>query len=161
MTEIVAKNQYKIPGTAVFMTATAHGTPTALLHNVKHNKVLHEHVMLLTILTEPSPHANPDDQIEIEDLSNGFFRVVARYGFMETPNVPELLQRCEARGLPTKLSDTTFYLGRETLIATSTPGMAIWREKLFAFMSRNASRATDYFQIPAERAIEIGSVIEM
>jgi KUP system potassium uptake protein len=143
------------------MTAVPRGTPSALLHNVKHNQVLHEAIVVLTISTEPIPHVPPDERVEVQPCGDGFHRVIARYGFMETPNVPELLCQCSAHGLVMDITKVTFFLGRETLIATKRPGMALWREHLFAFMSRNAQRATDYFQIPAEQAIEIGVVVEM
>jgi KUP system potassium uptake protein len=151
----------RIPGVAVFMSAVPQGTPSALLHNLTHNQVVHENVVILTIRTEESPHIGREDRLEVKDFGDGIHRVVAHYGFMEAPNVPEILAQCADHGLAIDVQKATFFLGRETLIATKRPGMALWRERLFALMSRNAQRATDYFQIPAEQAIEIGAVVEM
>ncbi|MDQ3230181.1 MAG: KUP/HAK/KT family potassium transporter, partial [Pseudobdellovibrionaceae bacterium] len=161
MKDIVPKVRARIPGTAVFMTATSAGTPPALLHNVRHNQVLHETVLLLTVQTIDQPYVSADEHLAIESVGIGFYRVMAYYGFMESPNVPSILDLCVQKQLAVDLKTATFFLGRETIIATKHPGMAIWRERIFAFMSRNALRATDFFQIPSEQAIEIGTVIEM
>jgi KUP system potassium uptake protein len=159
--DIAPMARARIPGSAVFMTATSHGTPPALLHNVRHNQVLHETVVLLTIQTVDQPYISMDEHLVMESIGNGLHRILAYYGFMEKPNVPEILEACARKGLPISMQSTTFFLGRETIIATAHPGMAIWRERIFAFMSRNALRATDYFQIPSDQAIEIGAVIEI
>ncbi|MDQ3265984.1 MAG: potassium transporter Kup [Myxococcota bacterium] len=151
----------RVPGTAVFMTGNAHGTPPALLHNWKHNKVIHEKVVLLTVSTVDIPHVRDATRMEISTLEQGFFRIVVRYGFMETPSVPEILKMTKEKGLPLKLMETSFFLGRETLIPTKQPGMAIWREALFAWMSRNARPATSFFKIPPNRVVELGSQIEL
>lgn len=161
MTDIAPRVRAKIPGTAIFMTATSQGTPPALLHNVRHNQVLHETVVLLTIQTIEQPYVAADEHVTIENIGHGFYRVLVYYGFMETPNAPSILEVCSLKGLPIDLKQTTFFLGRETIIATAQPGMAVWRERIFAFMSRNALRATDYFRIPSDQAIEIGTVVEM
>ncbi len=161
MNEIVPNVQARIPGTSIFMTATAKGTPAALMQNAQHNQVVHQQVVVLTVGTEDVPHVGGKDRLTVENLGDGFFRVVAHYGFMEAPNVPLLLKQCKEHGLEIKLETTTFFLGRETLIAKDKPGMAIWRERIFAFMAQNAQRATDYFQIPSDRAIEIGTVVEL
>ncbi len=161
MRDSVPRVRARIPGASVFMTATSQGTPPALLHNVRHNMVLHETVLLLTIQTIEQPYTSNEERLQVEAIGNGFHRIIALYGFMETPNVPEILGGCSQLGLPLDPQSTTFFLGRETIIATENPGMAVWREKLFAFMSRNALRATDYFQIPSHQAIEIGTVVEM
>jgi KUP system potassium uptake protein len=161
MRDLVPNVRVRIPGTAVFMTATSQGTPPALLHNVRHNQVLHETVLLLTFQTLEQPYTSDDERLVIETIGSGFHRVIAYYGFMESPNVPEILLGCSQRGLPLSITSTTFFLGRETIIVTENPGMALWRERIFAFMSRNALRATDFFQIPSDQAIEIGTVIEM
>jgi KUP system potassium uptake protein len=158
----VAQNPpHRVPGTAVFMSGNAHGTPLALLHNLKHNKVLHQRVVLLTISTADAPHADPDDRLKVEQLKDGFYRVRAFYGFMEEPNVPEILVECKEHGLEFKDEDTTFFLSRETIIPSDTPGMWLWREKLFAYMSRNAQRATAFFKLPANRVVELGMQIEI
>ncbi|MBZ4419676.1 potassium transporter Kup [Myxococcus sp. RHSTA-1-4] len=151
----------RVPGTAVFMTGNAEGTPPALLHNLKHNKVLHEQVVLLTIISEEVPHVPGEERVEVEPLEQGFVRVVARYGFMENPSIPDVLKRCREKGLQFQLMGTSFFLGRETLIPTKRPGMAVWREALFAWMSRNARSATAYFRIPPNRVVELGSQVEL
>ncbi|MBJ6760407.1 potassium transporter Kup [Myxococcaceae bacterium JPH2] len=151
----------RVPGTAIFMTGNAEGTPPALLHNLKHNKVLHEQVVLLTILSEEVPHVPAPERVEVEPLELGFVRVVAQYGFMENPSIPDVLKRCREKGLQFQLMGTSFFLGRETLIPTKKPGMAVWREALFAWMSRNARSATAYFRIPPNRVVELGSQVEL
>jgi KUP system potassium uptake protein len=152
---------HRVPGTAVFMTARAYGVPPALLHNLKHNKVLHERVVLLTVLTVDVPRVYSDERIDVEKLAAGFYRLIVRYGFMEDPNVPAALAQARSKGLKIDPMTTTVFLGRETLLATTRPGMAIWREKLFAMMARNAARATAYYRIPASQVIEIGTQVEL
>jgi KUP system potassium uptake protein len=151
----------RVPGTAVFMSSNADSTPLALLHNLKHNRVLHKSVIFLTIQTEDAPHIPTDNRIKLEKMREGFHRVIARYGFMEDPNVPEILERCRPLGLELDWMSTTFFLSRETIIPTKLPGMMLWRERLFAFMSRNAQRPTDFFRIPANRVVELGMQVEM
>jgi KUP system potassium uptake protein len=144
------------------MNGTAAGTPPALIHNVEHNKVLHERVVLLTVKTLQLPHVEPKDRVSIEPLSQEFYRFIINYGFMEDPDLPNVLENLEPQhGLVFDMDQTTFFLGRETVIAGKHPGMMIWREKLFAFMSRNASSATAYFCLPPDRVVELGSQIEM
>jgi KUP system potassium uptake protein len=152
---------HRVQGTAVFMTGNPEGTPPALLHNLKHNKVLHEQVVLLTILSEEVPHVPPAERVEVEPLEQGFVRVIARYGFMENPSIPDILKRGREQGLQFQLMSTSFFLGRETLIPSKKPGMAIWREALFAWMSRNARSATSYFRIPPNRVVELGTQVEL
>jgi KUP system potassium uptake protein len=152
---------HRVRGTAVFMSSNAEATPLALLHNLKHNRVLHEQVIFLTIMVEDIPHIDRDDRLQIEELKKGFHRVVAHYGFMEEPNVPEVLDRARAQGLSFDWMNTTFFLSRETIIPTASPGMAIWRERLFAFLSRNAQRPTDFYRLPANRVVELGMQVEM
>jgi KUP system potassium uptake protein len=151
----------RVPGTAIFMTGNPEGTPPALLHNLKHNKVMHEQVMLLTIASEDVPHVPPEDRVEVIKLEEGFVRVVARYGFMEGPSIPDILKRAREKGLQFNLMGTSFFLGRETLIPSKKPGMALWREALFAWMSRNARSATAYFRIPPNRVVELGAQVEL
>jgi KUP system potassium uptake protein len=159
--EVVSKVKMRVPGTAIFMSATPKGIPSALTQNTEHNHVLHEKVVILTILTEEVPHVSYKERASVEEVAPGFFRVLARYGFMESPHVPLLLQRCEEFGLEVDLENATFFLGRETLIACNKTEMPKWQEKIFAFMAQNAQRATDYFKIPSDRAIEIGTVVDM
>ena len=151
----------RVPGTAVFMTGNPRGVPPALLHNLKHNQVLHERVIFLTVLSTDIPFVPPDERVYVEDLGQGVFRVVARLGFMQTPDIPSILSLAKPWGLEFDLMRTTFFLGRETLIPSHRPGMALWRERLFAFMSRNAQNATTFFNIPVNRVVELGTQIEL
>jgi len=151
----------RVPGTSVFMTAQPRGTPPALAHNLRYNKVLHQHVVTLMVTTQPVPHVQPDRQVTVRSLGQGVFDVVVRYGFMEDPNVPEALVRACEHGLQVDADDVTYFLGRETLIVTDTPGMSSWRERLFVFMARNAVRATTFFRLPPERVVELGVQVEI
>jgi KUP system potassium uptake protein len=151
----------RVPGTAVFMVGDPETTPPALIHNVKHNKMLHKTVIILTVLTKEIPHVRSKDRVFVEKISNEFYRVIAHYGFVDSPNVLEIVDRCRAAGMDLKLEDITFFLGRETVIAAERPGMAIWREHIFAFLSRNAQRATAFFNIPADQVIEVGMEVEL
>ncbi|MBA3531260.1 MAG: potassium uptake protein [Ardenticatenales bacterium] len=150
-----------VHGTAVFMYSDPLGTPPALLHNLRHNKILHENVILLSVETEEVPHVPQTERVEVRALEDGFYQVVLHYGFREQPNVPRDLALTEAHGLKLDLEEISYFLGRERLLATERPGMAIWRENLFALMSRNARNATDYFCLPPDRVVELGSQIEL
>ena len=161
MARIVAHPPARVPGTAVFMTAQPRGTPPALAHNLRYNKVLHEHVVTLMVATEPVPHVHPDEQVTVRPFGDGVFDVIIRYGFMEDPNVPEALNLARNKGLELDSEDVTFFLGRETLIVTDAPGMAGWRERLFVLMARNAVRATAFFRLPPERVVELGVQVEI
>jgi KUP system potassium uptake protein len=154
---------HRVTGTAVFLSGNPEGTPMALLHNLKHNKVLHEKVIILTVVTDDVPHVDISERVEVESLKKGFYRVIGHYGFMEDPNVLELLGRCKSEhGLEFKDNQLTFFLSSETIIASSAKhGMAMWREHLFAFMSRNAQRATTFFRLPANRVVELGMQVEI
>ncbi|WP_039756234.1 low affinity potassium transporter Kup [Chromobacterium haemolyticum] len=151
----------RVQGTAVFLTSTLHGVPHALLHNLKHNKVLHERVVLMTVRTEDVPYVAAEERLEIVQMSASFWRVVARYGFKEDPNVLQVLEDCTAQGLAFELMDTSFFLSRETIVSTERPGMSRLREKLFVWMSKNAMRATDFFQVPTNRVVELGAQVEL
>ena len=158
----IAKNPpVRVPGTAVFMNGTGTGTPPALEHNLEHNKVLHERVVLLTVKTRQAPHVEPGDRVSVESLGHEFYRLVINYGFMEDPDVPGVLASLRAPDPVFDPAETTYFLGRETVIASKHPGMMLWREKLFAIMSRNASPATAYFCLPPERVVEMGSQVEI
>ncbi|MGH8278249.1 MAG: potassium transporter Kup, partial [Gammaproteobacteria bacterium] len=147
----------RVPGTAIFMTAPNLGTPPMLQHHLEHNQVLHEQVVLLTVLTEDVPFVHPQRRLEVEKLEQGFWRVLAHYGFMQIPNVPQALRRSREFGLSIDPETVTYYIGRETLVPSrNMPTMMAWREKLFSFMSRNAIRATDFYQIPPDRTVELG-----
>ena len=143
------------------MTAQPTGTPPALAHNVRHNKVLHEHVVLLTVRTEPTPFVSDERRVTVERLGEGIVYATVLYGFMEDPNVPEALQRVRETGATLDLEEVTYFLGRETLIVTPRRGMAVWREKLFVVMARNAVRATAFFRLPPERVVELGVQVEL
>jgi KUP system potassium uptake protein len=161
-TEGVTRNPpLRVPGTAVFMTAQPQGTPRALTHNLRHNKVLHDHVVVLMVTTEPIPHVPPERRADVRSLGAGVFYVVVKYGFMEDPNIPQALAAACEQGLEMDGDDVTYFLGRETLIVTERPGMASWREKLFVLMARNAVRATAFFRLPPERVVELGVQVEM
>ncbi|HYO15975.1 MAG TPA: potassium transporter Kup [Thermoanaerobaculia bacterium] len=154
-------NPPRVPGTAVFMARDPNATPTALLHNLKHNKVLHSRVILLTLQNEEVPHVRPEERLEIQDMGKEFYRVIAHYGFMENPRVPDVLERLREKGLQLDIMSTTFFLSRETLIPSRRPGMALWRESLFSVMSRNAQRPTDFFRIPVNRVVELGMQVKL
>jgi KUP system potassium uptake protein len=156
-----APSAARVPGTAVFMTSSSSGVPHALLHNLKHNKVLHERVILLTVRIEDVPYVQTEKRVEQRDYGSGFFRVVLRYGFMEEIDVPAALAQLKGMGPQCKMMDTSFFLARQTLLASSRPGMAIWREKLFAWMLRNAESAMEFFKLPTNRVVELGSQVEI
>ncbi len=151
----------RIPGTAIFLTASSPGIPRALLHNWYHNKVLHERVVLMTILTKNIPFVRRNKRIEIHSLGNGFFRIIAWYGFKENPNVPKLLDQCLEYGLEFDMQETSFFLGRASMVATKRPGMALWREKLFIALANNTRHTASFFRIPANRIIELGTQVEI
>ena len=161
MAEVAEGRPARVPGTAVFMTAQPRGTPRALAHNLRYNKVLHEHVITLMVTTHPVPHVPVAEQTSVRRLGNGVFDVVVRYGFMEDPDIPEALAQARAHGLELDAEDVTYFLGRETLIVSPVPGMARWRERLFVLMARNAVRATAFFRLPPERVVELGVQVEI
>jgi KUP system potassium uptake protein len=150
----------RVAGTAVFMTASPEGVPPSLLHNLKHNRCLHERVMLLTVEIDDVPHVEEDRRCGLTDLGNGFYRLVLRFGFMDDSDIPAALRtvRC---GPDIRMMETSFFLARQTLIASPKPGMAIWREKLFAWMLRNAESAMEFFRLPPNRVVELGSQVEI
>jgi len=151
----------RVPGTAVFMTTAPEGVPHALLHNLKHNKVLHERILILTVKIEDVPYVDDNHRFDIKNLGNDFYRLIIRFGFMQETDVPAALQRVESCGPQFKMMDTSFFLARQTLIASSRPGMALWREKLFAWMLRNAESAMEFFKLPTNRVVELGSQVEI
>jgi KUP system potassium uptake protein len=161
MSMVVASPPVRVPGTSVFMTAQPRGTPPALAHNLRHNKVMHQHVVILTVSTAPVPQVAPAEQVAVESLGHGVFMVRLVYGFMQDPNVPDALRVAQERGLEVDADDVTYFLGRETILVTHRRGMAIWREKLFVLMTRNAVRATAFFRLPPERVVELGVQVEI
>ncbi len=158
---VTAMQPVRVSGTAVFMTAQPTGTPPALAHNLRYNKVLHDHVVLLSVTTAQQPHVDEENRVSVEPLGHHLFNVRVQYGFMEDPDVPSALLQARTQGLPLDPDDVTYFLGRETIIVTRRKGMAIWREKLFVLMSRNAVRATAFFRLPPERVVELGVQVEM
>jgi KUP system potassium uptake protein len=161
MARVVESRPTRVPGAAVFMTAQPRGTPPALAHNLRYNKVMHEQVVTLMVTTDPVPHVPLDRRITVRPLGHGVFDVVVRYGFMEDPSIPEALGLARQFGLELNEQDVTYFLGRETLIVTRAPGMATWRERLFVVMARNAVRATAFFRLPPERVVELGVQVEI
>ena len=159
--DIEAHPVHRVRGTAVFLSSNPHGTPIALMHNLKHNQVLHERVVILTIMTEEVPHVDAEDRIEIKDLNCGFHRIIGRFGFMEDPDVPQVFAAAEKLGFKMQEAKTTYFLSRETIIASDKPGMFMWRERLFSFMSRNAQSATAFFRLPPNRVVELGMQVEI
>jgi KUP system potassium uptake protein len=158
---VEASRPLRVPGTAVFMSAQPMGTPAALAHNLRYNKILHEHVAVLTVSTASAPHVASKDRVSVQPLGHDLFHVKVQYGFMEDPDVPAVLLQARDQGLRLDLDDLTYFLGRETIIVTRRKGMAIWREKLFVVMARNAVRATAFFRLPPERVVELGVQVEM
>jgi len=161
LADLAAEPPIRVPGTAVFMYGSSDGTPPALVHNLAHNKVLHEKVVFLTVITEDVPHVPPAQRVTVKRIGKGFHSVVARYGFMEDPDIQEIVVGCKVQQLDIPIEGTTFFLGRETVIASERPGMVQWRERLFAFMTRNALRATAFFKIPPNQVFEVGSQVEL
>jgi KUP system potassium uptake protein len=151
----------KVPGTAIFMNSGSSGTPSALLHNIKHNKVLHERVVVLTVAIAEIPYVDVDDRVELTDLGDGFYRVILHYGFMEETDIPTALAKMDMCGGPFEMMQTSFFLSRQTLLSADKPGMAIWREKLFAWMMRNATTPMEFFRLPTNRVVELGSQVEI
>jgi KUP system potassium uptake protein len=158
---IQASPPTRVPGTAVFLTSTPDRVPHALLHNLKHNKVLHERVVFLTIVMRDIPYVADEERGEVSDLGCNFYRLMADYGFKDDPDIPELLEDCGRKGFAFDMMDTSFFVSRETLIATVTPGMALWREKLFVSMSKNATKASEFFHVPTNRVVELGTQVQL
>jgi KUP system potassium uptake protein len=161
MADLAADPPPRVPGAAVFMSGNPGGTPPALVHNLAHNKVLHEKVVFLTVVTEEVPHVPAAERVTVKHLGKGFHTVTARYGFMQDPSIYDIIDHCRDKKLVIQLEGSTFFLGREELVSTDRPGMARWRERLFAFMSRNALRATAFFQIPSTQVFEVGAQVEL
>jgi KUP system potassium uptake protein len=159
--DVEVSKPHRVAGTAVFLTSTRRGTPNVLLHHFKHNKVLHQQVIVLSIATDAVPEVADRDKVRLKGFGQGFWAVTAHYGFMESPKVLDVLRRCKQQDLRVNEADISFYLGRETLLSMKGSGMAEWRKVLFRFLSRNARSATDFFAIPPNRVVEIGAQIEL
>jgi KUP system potassium uptake protein len=152
---------HRVEGTGIFMTTNANGVPRAMLHNLLHNKVLHERVILLTVLVEDVPRVPEIDRVEVHALKQGFYQVIVRYGFKDDPDIPAALTMCEPFGIAYEPMETSFFLGRETIVPHHIPAMPIWREILFIWMFRNADTATAFFKIPTNRVVELGTQVEL
>ena len=162
MARVAESRPARVPGTAVFMTAQPRGTPPALAHNLRYNKVLHEHVVTLMVTTQPVPHVSADEQIDVSArLARASSTSSSATVSWRIPNIPEALALARERGLELDDEDVTYFLGRETLIVSRAPGMAMWRERLFVLMARNAVRATAFFRLPPERVVELGVQVEI
>ncbi len=159
--KVAEDKPHRVKGTAVFMTLNRDIAPSVLLHHYRHNQSLHEKVVLLSIITEHAPEVPMDERVRVTDFDQGFVKVIARYGYMETPDVEEILTRCESSGLKIDRSRVSYYLGRESFLATGDSGMYLWRKKLFVVLSRNARPATEFFNLPPDQVIEIGSQVRI
>jgi KUP system potassium uptake protein len=151
----------RVKGVAVFMSSNPSGVPRTLLHNLKHNRVLHEHVIILTVLNDEIPRVPAHERLEVQEIAQNFFRIIAHYGFMETPDVPDILHLARKHGLEYSIHETTFFLGRETLVLGRSRKLSNLQKRLFMFLSRNAQDATLHYGIPTNRAIEIGIQVEI
>jgi KUP system potassium uptake protein len=153
---------FRARGTAVFMSSSAEGIPSALLHNLKHNQVVHERVIILTVKIEGVPHIDAGNRIETKEVGSGFYRVILHYGFMEEADIPGDLMRITDAGGPFNMMTTSFFLGRQKLIASKEkPGMALWRERLFGWMLKSSESAMEFFRLPINRVIELGSQVQI
>jgi KUP system potassium uptake protein len=161
LSSVFSNPPHRVPGTAIFMHRNAEGVPTALLHSLKHYKVLHETIVLLSVQVEDEPYYDPDKRVEIEGLGSGVWRMELHYGFMDDTDIPKALAEVRVEGLNLDAAKTSYFLGRETLVATHRHAMAAWREKLFIWMARNASGAGLFFRLPPNRIIELGAQIEV
>jgi KUP system potassium uptake protein len=161
VTEFLSIRMIAIPGTAVYMSSNAKGTPPPLILNIKHNRLLHKQVIILTIKFHKIPHIKLDERIEINEPTEGFFRVVANYGFMDVTNIQQIIELLEAKGVKVKMSNTTFFLGRETILPKRKNGFGTLRDKIFILMSNNSQRATEFFNIPPTRVFEVGTQVEL
>jgi KUP system potassium uptake protein len=159
--DIRERQPLRVPGTAVFMYGHPTGTPPALHLNFTHNKVLHERLVVLTVVMEEIAHVPAQERITFKSLGEEFYHVVAHYGFMDDLDVPDVLNQVKRYGVQLEMEAVSYFLGRETLLATRKPGMAIWRERLFTWMSRNAQSAMTFFRIPPDQVVEIGSQVEL
>ena len=160
-TKSAANSAARVPGTAIFMASSAAGVPSALLHNIKHNKVIHDRVVILTVNINDVPTVGADKRCEVKDLGNGFYRLILHFGFMQETNVPEALKEVKGCGMEFDMMTTSFFLSRQTLLPSKKPEMMVWREKLFAWLLRNAATAMEFFKLPTNRVVELGSQMEI
>jgi KUP system potassium uptake protein len=157
-----ANSAQRVRGTAVFLSASSDSIPSALLHNLKHNKVLHDRVLILTVKVEEVPYADAANRLEVQPVGDGFYRVILHYGFMEEVDIPRDLAPVKAIGEPFDMMSTSFFLGRQKLIPSKEqPGMMLWREQLFAWMTKSSESAMEFFKLPTNRVIELGSQLQI
>ncbi len=154
-----ARGPHRVPGTAVFLTSDPEMAPVALMHNLKHNKVLHEKNIVLSVDVAPTPRVKDEDRVRIEAINDDFKQVVVSYGFMESPNIPKALSLCRKQGLKFDIMATSFFLGRRSIVPGANSGMPLWQDKLFIFLMKNSANPTDYFKIPPGRVVELGAQI--
>jgi KUP system potassium uptake protein len=148
-----------VPGTAIFLTSDPDMAPVALMHNLKHNKVLHEKNVILTVVTTDTPRVDETDRLTFEMVNDDFKKVVVRYGFMESPNIPKALSLCRKYGLKFDIMATSFFLGRRSVVASAQSGMPLWQDKVFIFLMKNAANPTEFFRIPPGRVVELGAQV--
>jgi len=156
-----ARAPHRAPGTAIFLTSDPELAPVALLHNLKHNKVLHERNVVLTVKTATTPRVDDDQRVYIEKINADFQKVTVKYGFMESPNLPKALQVCRKKGLKFDIMATSFFLGRRSVVPSATSGMPLWQDRLFIFLMKNAANPTDFFKIPPGRVVELGAQVSV
>jgi KUP system potassium uptake protein len=154
-----ARPPHKVPGSAIFLTSDPDRAPVAMMHNLKHNKVLHERITILTVRTVDTPRVPDSERVEIAEITESIARVIVKYGFMETPNVPKALQVCRKQGLKFDIMATSFFLGHRTIVPSAHSGMPLWQDRFFIFLARNATNATDFFHIPSGRVVELGTQV--
>jgi KUP system potassium uptake protein len=154
-----ARPPHRAPGTAIFLTSDLEMAPVALMHNLKHNKVLHEKNIILTVVSTETPRVKEDDRVKIDQINDDFKKVTISYGFMESPNLPKALGLCRKLGLKFDIMATSFFLGRRSVVASAQSGMPLWQDKLFIFLMRNAANPTDFFKIPPGRVVELGTQV--
>ena len=159
--EVMSTRIMSTPGTAIYMSSNPKGTPPALVKNLKHNRILHKQIIVLSIIFEKIAHVNTEECFEIENPTEGFYRVLAKYGFMDNANILQILEILNKKGIQVKMEKSTFFLGRELLIVKDKIGLLRFRKKLFALLSRNSLRVTEFFDIPNDRVFEVGSQIEI
>jgi KUP system potassium uptake protein len=159
--DVARKEPVRVPGTAIFLTSDPGGVPPVMLHHLKHNKVLHQRVVILSLQTRDYPTVDPEERLDIKELGYGIWQVVAYYGFMETPDMHELFDEATAAGLKIRINEASFFLGRETLLATGKSKLAMWRKQLYIVMARNAQSATAFFSLPPNRVVELGAQIQL
>jgi KUP system potassium uptake protein len=159
--DIAANPPNTARGTAIYLSGRVGSAPLALLHNLKHNKVLHRRVVFLTISSRDTPYVDDESRLSVETLQEGIYRVIGTYGFMETPDIPKLLKGCKSEGLDLNPNEVSYFLSKETIIPARSPGMPIWRERLFSLMSRNATSPTNFYKLPPSRVIELGMQVEL